>query len=293
MRMMYCLLLILVGLILVFYSFISNYLFEHRVDSLITTYEKEVDETDAASIEQMLQEAKEYNKNLFENPVKSLNDPFSMQSDSDNENYYEILNLDGNGLMGFIEIPSINIKLPVYHGTTDQVLEKGVGHLIGSSFPVGGENTHAVLTGHTGMRNAKMFTDLNEVKEGDLFFITILNEKLAYKVTDRNVVLPEDVSHLQIQEGKDLVTLITCTPYGVNSHRLLVTGERTKYSEEAYQAESEKNNNDSTWWNTFQDAVLLGILISVILYLIAKIQKKRRQIKRHKLVNRYYGKIKK
>ena len=143
--------------------------------------------------------------------------------------------------MGSIEIPSININLPIYHGTSDEVLSAGVGHLNESSLPVGGINTRSVLTGHRGLPNSKLFTRLDELEIGDLFFIRVLNETLAYKVSDIEVIEPEDVSGLEIEAGKDLVSLITCTPYGLNTHRLVVTGERTEYEPAIYENIESKN----------------------------------------------------
>ena len=143
--------------------------------------------------------------------------------------------------MGSIEIPSINVNLPIYHGTSDEVLSAGVGHLNGSSLPIGGVNTKSILTAHRGLPSSKLFTRLDELVEGDLFFIRVLNETLAYKVNDIQVIEPEDVAGLEIEEGKDLVSLITCTPYGLNTHRLVVTGERTEYEPAIYENIESKN----------------------------------------------------
>lgn len=143
--------------------------------------------------------------------------------------------------MGSIEIPSINVNLPIYHGTSDEVLSAGVGHLNGSSLPIGGVNTKSILTAHRGLPSSKLFTRLDELVEGDLFFIRVLNETLAYKVNDIQVIEPEDVAGLEIEEGKDLVSLITCTPYGLNTHRLVVTGGRTEYEPAIYESIESKN----------------------------------------------------
>ncbi len=144
--------------------------------------------------------------------------------------YGALLNISGDGVMGYLEIPAISVRLPIYHGTSDAALAKGAGHLEGSSLPVGGPGTHALLSGHRGLPSASLFTDLDELKEGDGFVIHVLGESHAYEVIRTETVLPEETEGIRIEEGKDLVTLITCTPYGVNTHRLLVTGERSEKS---------------------------------------------------------------
>lgn len=142
------------------------------------------------------------------------------------ENYDSQLNIAGNGIMGYVEIPKIQVNLPIYHGTDAEVLDRGVGHLLGSSLPVGGENTHTILSGHSGMASQKMFTDLEQLTQGDVFYLNVLNETLAYQVTEINAVLPYETDLLGIVPGEDLCTLVTCTPYGINTHRLLVRGSR-------------------------------------------------------------------
>ena len=151
------------------------------------------------------------------------------------ESYQKQLNLSGTGMMGTISIPKINVNLPIYHGVEEEVLVNGVGHLPESSLPVGGENTHCLLTGHRGLPNTKLFTRLDEMETGDLFFVTVCGEKLAYQVSEIEIIHPEDVEGLGIQAEKDLVSLITCTPYGLNTKRLVVTGERIPYTEKQEQ----------------------------------------------------------
>lgn len=190
--------------------------------------------------------------------------------------YNNILNLDHSGVMGYLEIPCISVNLPIYHGTDAEILERGVGHLAASSIPVGGKNTHSVLTGHTGLSSAKLFTDLTEMKKDDLFFIHVLDRTLAYKVNQISVVRPEDTRKLQIVDGKDYVTLVTCTPYGVNDHRLLVRGVRTKY------VKNQKNkirprNKDSQWMGTYKRAIAIGLAIVMALALPGKIYQKLRR----------------
>lgn len=258
---------VLLGFALLLYPWISEHLYNNRNNSLIETYEAEVQKIESSEKQDALEKARAYNENLLQSVV-TLSDPFTSTMESEDfDNYNSILSFDDMGLMGTIEIPAIKVDLPIYHGTSEEVLKRGVGHLEYSSFPIGGENTHAVLSGHTGLNSAKLFTDLTELQKDDLFFLNIMGDKLAYKVCDINIVEPSDSSLLQIQRGKDLVTLITCTPYGVNSHRLLVTGERTDYVEEAYQNEIGKSAaTDSQWMKQYRNAILIGILVSIGLF---------------------------
>jgi sortase A len=181
-----------------------------------------------------IQDARAYNKRLFERPhaIGAIVDPFSGKQGnfkgSDDPEYNRLLSFP-NGIMATLEIPRIHLRLPVRHGATPQVLEEGLGHLPGTSLPVGGKNSRAVITGHRGLVGATLFTRLPEVQPGDLFFITVYGETFAYRVVSQKVVLPDNTNALKIVPGRDLVTLLTCTPYGVNDHRLLVTGERTKW----------------------------------------------------------------
>ena len=171
--------------------------------------------------EEMWQEAVEYNEALS---TDSINDPFTKGKDIELPvNYENILNI--NGMMGYIEIPKINVRLPIYHGVSDEVLQKGIGHMEGSALPIGGNDGHVLLTGHTGLPDARLFTDLVQLSEGDQFNLRVLNRELVYQVDQIRVVAPDDVSELMVVEDEDYVTLITCTPYGINSHRLLVRGK--------------------------------------------------------------------
>ena len=185
---------------------------------------------------------------------------------------YRILNIDGSSIMGYLKIPCISINLPIYHGTSGTVLEHGIGHLATSSFPIGGKDTHAVLTGHTGLSSAKIFTDLTEMKKGDFFFIHVLDKKLAYRVDQITVVEPQDTKELQIMEGKDHVTLVTCTPYGVNDKRLLVRGVRTAYH--AKEEEIRARNHHSQWMEVYKRAIFAGLLIICVLIAARKVYEK-------------------
>ena len=162
--------------------------------------------------------------------------------------------------MGYVEIPAIGVNLPIYHGTEESTLDRGVGHLLGSSLPVGGTATHCVLTGHSGLAGQKMFSDLNLLKEGDIFFLRVLGQTLAYKVVEVYTVLPEDTGKLTIDAGRDLCTLVTCTPYGVNSHRLLLRGERTEYEEAVSVIEDAEFTpvEESTWGDEYRHGLIYG-----------------------------------
>ena len=196
------------------------------------------------------------------------------------ENYSDQLDIAGNGIMGYVEIPKIQVNLPIYHGTDAEVLDRGVGHLLGSSLPVGGENTHTILSGHSGMASQKMFTDLEQLVPGDVFYLNVLNETLAYQVTEINTVLPYETDLLGIVPGEDLCTLITCTPYGVNTHRLLVRGSRIPYEEAAVMEEETASVESaaSTWEAKYLQGLLVGCGaaggVSVVVLLAVRIKER-------------------
>lgn len=238
------------------YPFISNQMFDHRKDSLIETYEEQISGDEAAN-EQELKRAEDFNKILSSRHVV-LQDPFNEEYVGLGEDeYISILNVNNDSVIGIVTIPCIDVKLPIYHGTDAEILEKGVGHLEGTSFPAGGSGTHAVLTGHTGLSSAKMFTDLTQLEEGDYFFITCLDRNVAYVVDQIRVVDPTDVSNLAIIPDGDYCTLVTCTPYGVNSHRLLVRGIRTAYEEDIKEHTVEKGASESQWMLEYKKSVIL------------------------------------
>lgn len=208
-----------IGIALVCYPIVSNYVESIQRDKLISTYDSEADNLSSKQKETMLEEARLWNNDLY---LKQK----GMSTDN-NLDYQSVLNL-GNGVIGTIEIPQIKLNIPIYHGTNDSELNAGAGHVEDSSLPVGGVNTHTVLTGHSGLPSSKLFTRLDELKKGELFYIKVLDETIAYKIDKIEVVLPEDAKY-DIEDGKDLATLVTCTPYGVNTHRLMVTGHRVPF----------------------------------------------------------------
>jgi len=209
---------------LMLYPTIGEIISSREQALVVNDYEDQAGKMDPQQKEKELKLAEIYNQSLTGGAVR---DPFIPGSGmAIPDNYMEIL--DFNGVMAAIEIPGINIELPIYHGTSDTVLEKGVGHLEQTAFPIGGLGNHTVLSAHRGLPQAKLFTDLDKVKEGDFFYIHILDETLTYQVDQIKIVEPADTSDLVPQKEKDLITLITCTPYGINSHRLLVRGERAE-----------------------------------------------------------------
>ena len=204
--------------------------------------------------------ANAYNRALV--PGASTEDAYSQESLlAASADYDSQLDLAGNSIMGYVKIPKISVNLPIYHGTENDSLERGIGHLLGSSLPVGGESTHTILSGHSGMASQKMFTDLEQLTSGDVFYLHVLNETLAYQVVEINTVLPYDTSLLGIAPGEDLCTLVTCTPYGVNTHRLLVRGSRIPYKEAAALAEENiEQSPHSTWEQKYLQGILWGII---------------------------------
>ena len=215
------------GLSLLLYPTVSDYWNSLHASQAVADYAENVRNLEAEKYEQVLQDAKSYNQML---PYKQTT--FAL-SEEEKEAYDALLDISGTGVMGYIEIPTINISLPVYHGTEDAVLQIAVGHLEWSSLPVGGESTHCVLSGHRGLPSAKLFTNLDKLVAGDKFIMRVLDEVLTYEVDQILIVEPTDVSTLIIEAGKDLCTLVTCTPYGINSHRLLVRGHRIENQDEA------------------------------------------------------------
>jgi sortase A len=275
-RVVAIVLILLVGIGLLAYPTVSNYLTQLNGSTAIQAFTREVATENTAELEKQKELAEEYNKSLTGQNIK---DPFVPGSGVVYQgNYNEILNF-ANHMMGYIEIPKISVYLPIYHGTSDKVLAKGVGHMNETAFPIGGEGNHAVLTGHTGLASARLFTDLTKLKEGDVFYIHILNGVLAYQVDQIKVVQPEDTRELLPVQGKDYVTLITCTPYGINTQRLLVRGIRIPYEEKQHQ---EQVKNESTVIGIDLKMVLRGAVIAaavlfivIVILLIARRRKKR------------------
>ena len=216
-----------VGVSVLLYPTVSDYWNSLHQSQAIATYADSVESMDEQDYEKLWDAAVSYNQKLFQSG-HGLG-----LKDEEKEEYNELLDVSGTGIMSYIEIPKIKCSLPIYHGTDEGVLQIAVGHIEGSSLPVGGLNTHCVLSGHRGLPSAKLFSNLDKLEEGDIFMIRTLDQTLTYEVDQIRIVLPDEVDDLKIEEGKDLCTLVTCTPYGINTHRLLVRGHRVANQEEA------------------------------------------------------------
>ena len=253
------LIILLVGLGLLFYPSVSNWWNERVSSRAISTYDESVANLTDEEYEEMLAAAEDYNTRLSEAGVSAFYNPDLI------EGYEDTIDITGTGIMGYITIEKISVQLPIYHGTSVDVLQVAAGHLEGTSLPVGGESTHAVIMAHRGLPSAMLFTDLNELEVGDTFTITVLNRVLTYEVDLISIVEPNDVSLLQIEEGQDYVTLLTCTPYGVNTHRLLVRGHRIENAEERTTATA---TGEATVVNNVLVAAVVAVILLVPLLLV-------------------------
>ena len=228
-------LMIVAGFLVLIYPSVSNRWNEYRMERLTGEYDTSVQAIDDTEKTALFEAAAKYNRTLVGSAVL---DVFATRDEVRDPLYESLLNPAGSGMMGQVEVPVIGVKLPVYHYTTEDVLEQGAGHLPGSSLPVGGKGTHVVISAHRGLPRAKLFTDLDRLKKGDMFYLYILGKTFAYEVDRTKVVEPQNTKDLAIEEGKEYCTLLTCTPYGVNTQRLLVRGHRVPYSDARYLAES-------------------------------------------------------
>lgn len=274
------LVLFLIGIGAAAYPAFGNWYTEQKRSVVLTEYEKALAKIEDADLTDAFKQAEIYNDALFTGEIDEKERP----------DYGELLCTTEDGIMGYVEIPAIQIRLPIYHGCTENELSKGAGHLPSSSLPVGGKSTHAVLAAHSGRADSKMFTDLDQVKEGDLVYLYVLNKTLTYEVDKITVTTPDDTDAIQIIDGEDLLTLLTCTPYGTNTHRLLVRGHRifpdetlsTSKPSEAKPEHPDTAVRRSTWTNEYRNGLtegllfaLLILLISVFLYGIIRLKAKR------------------
>lgn len=216
-----CATIFIIGLSLVLYPSVSNYWNSFHQTKAIASYEQKVSEMDSDDTEKMWKAAEEYNEKLAQKTSGKWS-----PTKAEHKEYENLLNVGGVGVMGSVEIPKIKVSLPIYHGVEQTILQIAIGHIEGSSLPVGGKSTHCVISGHRGLPSAKLFTDLDKLEKGDIFKLQVLNKTLTYEVDQIRIVLPNDLDDLNIIEGEDLCTLVTCTPYGINTHRLLVRGHR-------------------------------------------------------------------
>ena len=257
----------LLALGLTLYPVISNYVNQKYASQIHTAYQEVMEQADDSELLKAKELADTYNHTLVPGATAAYSQEGLQAASAD---YDSQLDVAGNGIMGYVEIPKISVKLPIYHGTENDSLERGIGHLLGSSLPVGGENTHTILSGHSGMASQKMFTDLEQLTTGDVFYLHVLDETLAYQVVEINTVLPYDTSLLGIAPGEDLCTLVTCTPYGVNTHRLLVRGSRIPYEEAELLVEEtvEEEPAKSTWEQKYIEGLLWGAAAVLLLLLL-------------------------
>ena len=259
----------LLALGMTLYPVISNRVNEKYASEIHTAYEEIIQQADTSALLEAKELAIAYNEAIVPGAADEAYSQAALLEAS--VDYEKQLNIAGNGTMGYVEIPNINVNLPIYHGTSNDSLERGIGHLLGSSLPVGGESTHAILTAHSGMASQKMFSDLDLMKIDDVFYIDVLNERLAYQVDAIFTVLPHETEQLQIVTGKDYCTLVTCTPFGVNTHRLLVRGIRIPYekAEEILEQQPIIEEPTSTWEEKYMDGIITGFCIVLILALLA------------------------
>lgn len=261
-------LIFLVGVAILLYPTLSDYVNSLHQSRAISTYTEKVEKMDTEQYNAILTAAREYNTVLAQSPQSYK------LTEEKKEQYTQLLNVDENGIMGYIEIPSINVSLPIYHGTNDVILQTAIGHLEWTSLPVGGEGSHCVLSGHRGLPSAKLFTNLDKLVIGDTFLLRTLNEVLTYEVDQILIVEPDDTEALQIVPGEDYCTLVTCTPYGINTHRLLVRGHRIANVEET---QTTLVTADAAQIEPILAASMLAIPVLFILIIILLLPKKKEE----------------
>lgn len=263
-----------IGLGLLMYPTLSDLVNRAHQSVAVDTYEEEVSKLSDKDYSEILNIARDYNGALRANEF-----PKNVEDLEGNEEYKKALNPAGNGMMGYIKIDAINVNLPIYHTTKETVLQSGIGHIPTTSLPVGGKGTHAVLTGHRGLPSSKLFTDLDKLTEGDIFYIYVLDDILAYKIDRIKTVLPTQTQDLQIIKGEDHVTLVTCTPYGVNTHRLLIRGTRIPY-EEAVKESANKKNDGRNKLSTEQIMLYIGAPLLTVLFIVVLISTRKNKKRR-------------
>lgn len=264
------------------YPVVINYINSNQAVEVITAYSSDTSNNTDNKNAEMIEAARRYNSRISGTTIV---DAFSNPQKSASDEYLNILNVRDNGMMGYLQIPKIDVKIPIYHGTSDEVLQKGAGHVEGSSFPVGGDTTHAVLSAHSGLPSARLFTDLNQLQKGDMFYIYILDQVFAYKVDQVLVVEPSNVEALQLQKGEDYVTLVTCTPYAINTHRLLVRGTRVEYSPEVLESTTVKKELGKDEKILYLSLLLVLIILIFVLFIVLRDKKKFAKKRRERNIN--------
>ena len=267
-------LLFLIGFGILVYPTVADQWNTYRQSRLISSYENRIRKMEPEDFTAQWEKARAFNDTLIQNSI--YGDVFGEEDQElEDTDYWQVLNVGGDGVMGYLSIPKINIKLSIYHGTSEEVLQTGVGHLNGTKLPIGGESTHSVLAAHRGLPSARLFTDIDQLEKGDMFYIHVLDETLAYQV-DQILDMVDKDDHetlekaLQIEEGKDQVTLFTCTPYGVNSHRLLVRGTRVPYTGEEEAAVTPVDTMLEAVQNYYMLYLILGLAITLLIILLMK-----------------------
>ena len=267
-------LMFLIGFGILVYPTVADQWNTYRQSRLISSYERTISDMEPEDFTAEWEKAQAFNDTLTQNSI--YGDVFGEEDQElEDTDYWQVLNVGGDGVMGYLSIPKINIKLSIYHGTSDEILQTGVGHLNGTKLPIGGENTHSVLAAHRGLPSARLFTDIDQLEKGDMFYIHVLDETLAYQV-DQILDMVDKDDHetlekaLQIEEGKDQVTLFTCTPYGVNSHRLLVRGTRVPYTGEEEAASTPVDTMLEAVQNYYMLYLILGLAITLLIILLMR-----------------------
>ncbi|HJA24847.1 MAG TPA: class C sortase [Candidatus Fournierella merdigallinarum] len=265
----------LVGLCLLLYPTVSDMVNERNHSRAIASHQQALEQMDDGTLDELLAQALEYNTQLAQEPTEWFLSDYEMAI------YNNMLDPFGNGMMGYLEIPGISVRLPIYHGVDAAVLQVGVGHVESSSLPVGGESSHCVLSGHRGLPSARLLSDLDQMEVGDVFYLHVLDQTLAYTVDEIRVVEPQEVESLGVQQGQDLCTLVTCTPYGVNTHRLLVRGVRTEYTPAPEQTETAAQEIVAAEpRNMAPVALALGLVVLLVVLLIRDRKKNERSDRR-------------
>ena len=259
------------GIGLLLYPTVSELWNSYHQSQAISNYENKVEKLDTSKADEMRAAAEVYNQTLEKGVV-----PNYRLSEEEKKTYNSLLDVTGTGIMAYVEIPTLGTNLPIYHGTDDAILQVAIGHIPGSSLPVGGQGTHSVISGHRGLPSSKLFTDIDKLKNGDRFMIHVLGKTITYQVDQTLTVEPEDISSLAIDPEQDYCTLVTCTPYGINSHRLLVRGHRVP--NEKYISKSSKKKTDVIPWICI--AIILLVLIFILLLLYVRRKKKRAELRR-------------
>ena len=267
-------LMFLLGFAILIYPTVSNQWNTYRQNQLISSYEELIGKMAEEDFTKEWEKANAFNDTIIHNNI--FGDVFGENGDDiKNTEYWQILNVGNDGVMGYVSIPKINVKLSIYHGTADDVLQTGIGHLNGTKLPIGGESTHSVLAAHRGLPSARLFTDIDQLERGDMFYIHVLDETLAYQVDQILDMVDKDDNGtlqkaLQIEEGQDYVTLFTCTPYGVNSHRLLVRGTRVPYNGEEEIESTAAESMLKSIQNYYMIYLILGLSVTLLVILLMK-----------------------